>query len=144
MKITKEQWAAIEEELKGLFVNVEFEYKGHNLTIAREKESESKTCLVVYIDGKYSSQWMRAEGGRPAIVPEVWKTNSRAYYKPSRVKEIEKSFGKREAKKYFPQLHERYEIQLPFFSKSSVLCRQFKKLDGLTLVKARCLEEDHG
>lgn len=143
--ISKEQWEKLEEEISSMWVNVRFEYKGHELSIQRQRESESKTVLVVYIDDCYASVWgfFKEEcEDRPGIICDVWKRATKAYYSPKHVKEIEKILGKRRAKKDFPDLHARQEYYLPYFSKASVLCRQFRKLDGLKLIKADCLEPE--
>lgn len=136
--ITKEQWAKLEEEMTHGYVDVRFKYKGYELSIQRVRTAENKTALAVYIDDVINQGWGwldREVEGRPAIVGEVWKTRSMAKYSTKTIKGIEKIFGKRQAKKDHPDLHGRREWLEPFFPKASVLCRQFKKLKGLELVK---------
>lgn len=143
--ITKEQWAAIEKEMAGGWVHIKFSYKGHEITVARERKSESTTTLVVYIDGVIKGRWMSSTENKsddmPEFLPAVWSTKTRSAYTSKRIAEIEKTFGKREAKKYFPNLHAKTQMFLPFFSKASVLCRQFKKLEGLELTHASFLNK---
>ena len=57
--ISKEKWAEIETKLKGRFPNVKFKYKGKEISINRESESEGKTVLVVYIDGYIKGIWFQ-------------------------------------------------------------------------------------
>ncbi len=143
MTITKEQWAAVEKELSHHWVDVKFEYKGFELAIQRQRESESKTVLSVYINGtiKPGWGWVEVESeDRPSIIKDVWKLKTKAKYTPKQIKDIEKIYGKRRAKKEYPALYERHEVWLPYFPKASMLCRQFKKLEGITLIKADCLE----
>jgi len=143
MTITKEQWQAVEKELSQQWVSVKFEYKGFELAIQRQLKSENTTALAVYINGEIKASWAwfyKEIEDRPEIIKEVWKLTSKAFYKPKDVKEIEKILGKRRAKKRYSRLHERQEYWLSYFSKASVLCRQFKTLEGLTLTKADCLE----
>lgn len=59
-----------------------------------------------------------------------------AVYKEKEIKDIERIFGKRDAKKNFPNLYKRTEYLDPLFPKASVLVRQFKKLDGIQLTNA--------
>lgn len=145
MKITKEQWAAIENELEGFFCNVAFSLEGYEVTVSRVQEKEGKTCLAVYIDDLIKGKWIMKDGGsKPNILDKVWKARTKSLYAPSKVKKFEKQFGKRRARKEYPELYHKQHWLEPYFPKASVLCRQFKKIEGLTLVKARCLEEDHG
>lgn len=141
--ITKEQWLSIEEELSAIYVNVKFEYNGFELAIQRGRSSESKTVLSVHINGHIKPSWAFIEDecdDRPEIIEHVWKTATRAKYTGKSIKNIEKVLGKRRAKAEYPDLHDRQEYFLPFFPKASVLCRQFKKLVGITLTKASCLD----
>lgn len=138
MKISKDQWAELEEKMTYGYVDIKFKYKGFELSIQRVRTSESKSVLVVYINGSYKLSWGlidRESEDRPSILTEVWKQRSMAIYKPKEIKEIEKVWGKRQAKKDFPNLHGRHTWYDPAFPKASVLCRQFKKLEGLDLVE---------
>jgi len=144
--ITKEQWEIVEKELAQSWVNVTFEYKGFELSIQRQRLSESKTVLGVFINGEIKGAWTNvfddeSSLSAPVIIKDVWKLKSKAKYKADSIKEIEKFYGKRRAKKEYPELHERYEFWLPYFPKASVLVRQFKKLEGIKLIKAACLED---
>ncbi|MEJ6520618.1 hypothetical protein PQI64_12745 [Shewanella bicestrii] len=138
--ITKEQWQQIEDELSGSFISVKFNYKGHEIGVTRERKNESTTLLVVYIDGEIKGKWFTRPEDSPKVLPEVWCKRSSARYQPKFIADIEKIYGKRRAKKEYPDLHSRREWFEPFFSKSSVLCRQFKKLKGLELTDAYFLK----
>lgn len=144
-KITKEMWEDIEAEMSGSYVNVEFAYKGHKVTVQRVRESESKTCLQVYIDGVIEGKWVSLSAPNsisdkaPAILADVWCKKTKAKYDNKYKTAMTKIYGKRGVKKERPDLEDKYVFYLPNFSKSSVLCRQFKKLDGLELTKAMFL-----
>ncbi|WP_311567262.1 hypothetical protein [Photobacterium arenosum] len=135
--ISKETWQKIEEELAQIWVQIEFEYQGYRLSVLRERHGEGKLVLTVYIDDVIKASWATENEERLAIIPDVWRVRSKAYYSPAKVKKIEKDFGKRQAKKYFPNLHERYTWHEPYFPKASILVRQFKKLKGLKLMEKR-------
>ncbi|MGR5271330.1 hypothetical protein ACPV4S_05830 [Vibrio alginolyticus] len=138
MKISKDQWQKLEEQMTSGYVDIKFKYKGFELSIQRVRTSESKSALAVYINGSYKLSWGligRECEDRPSILTEVWKQRSMAKYKPKEIKEIEKVWGKRKAKKDFPDLYDRHTWYEPVFPKASVLCRQFKKLEGLELVE---------
>lgn len=144
-KITNEQWKEIESELEDFFFNVVFSLEGYEVTVTRARKSEGKTVLAVYIDDLIKGEWLSDDcQDKPSILGKVWKARSKSRYSPSKIKKLEKKFGKRRLKEFYPDAHEKIEWIEPYFPKASVLCRKFKKLDGLTLVKARCLEVVHG
>lgn len=136
--ISPEMWKRLEGEMEMTFVGLEFMYKGHKLSVERAKKSESKTCLLVYIDGVIKGEWgnfvNKIPEDAPSILQEVWKTSRMSCWKPAEIKKIEKVYGKRAAKKRFPDLHDKLTYIHPEFSKASVLCRQFKKLKGIEVV----------
>jgi hypothetical protein len=140
--ITKEMWEDIEAEMSGVWSNIVFSYKGHNVKVIRARESESKTCLEVYIDNHIKGEWhsFSAENGisdkAPVILADVWCKKSKSLYRPSLKAKLIKNWGKRGVKKHYPDIDDKIVFYSPNFSKSSVLCRQFKKLEGITLVKA--------
>lgn len=148
--ITKEMWKAIEEELSRSWVSVSFAYMGYELSIVRVRVNESKTCLQVYIDDLVDGSWTTIdldEGGdliadhAPKCLADVWGKMTRARYTPSEIKRLQKIWGKREFKKMYPDADKKYVFHVPTFSKASVLCRQYKKLEGITLLKADCLND---
>lgn len=146
MAITKEQWQQLETEMAGLMVNISFSYQGHELTIRRCRAGESKTVLAVYVDGVFDNKWVtqikNLPSDAPQILPEVWCHKTTSRYKQKDIAEIEKIYGKRRAKKEYPDLHGKLVWLSPCFSKASVLCRQLKKLNGLEITKADCLTID--
>lgn len=135
MTITKEQWVKIQQELEGLFPSVEFKLGDDTISIARRAVAEGQFKLCVYINGTIEGGWFSENNDRPACVPNVWKQRSKAKYSAKDIKEIEKWYGKRRAKKEYPELHAKHIYHEPFFSKASVLVAQFKKIDGLELIK---------
>ncbi|WNJ96565.1 hypothetical protein RND59_05570 [Vibrio ruber] len=139
--ITKEMWKDIEAEMSGYFFDIRFLYKGHEIAVTRVHESESKTSLQVYIDGVIKGVWANEDyTHRPVIIPEVWKLVRKSVFSPAQRKKLIKDLGKRKAKEWFPNLEKVVEFHVPNFSKASVLCRQYKKLEGIELKKAECME----
>jgi hypothetical protein len=143
--ITKEMWEDIEAEMSGGWVYIDFMYKGHKVSVNRVRESESKTCLQVYIDGLIKGEWVSFSAENcisdkaPVILADVWCKKTKSKYSPSIKAKLTKIYGKRNVKKVHPDLEEKWFFYTPNFSKASVLCRQFKKLEGITLVKANFL-----
>lgn len=134
--ITKEQWAQIAEELKSYFCHVEFKYQETVITVTRERDGESKTVLSVYFDGKMSWVWGRKESEFYNPITELfWCEKKKRLYPAKRAAQIEKEFGKRAAKKYFPELHKTISYWSPYFTASTSLIRQFKKAEGLVWLR---------
>lgn len=140
--ITKDQWESIEAEMTYSWVNIKFNYKGHEVSVNRVKISESKTCLQVYIDGFIKGEWTSFKDGEngisekaPAIITDVWRKRTIAKYGPKIKSQLTKIYGKRGVKKEYPDLESKRVYYTPDFSKASVLCRQFKKLEGLELAE---------
>lgn len=144
--ITKEMWQDIEAEMSGSWVNIRFSYKGHDVKVIRVRVSESKTCLQVYIDDFIKGEWvsLKCENGisdkAPEILADVWCRKTKTKFSAKHKKDLEKIFGKRGAKKKYPDLDDKFVFYVPDFSKASVLCRQFKKLEGLELKEAMFLD----
>lgn len=143
MAIIKEQWQQLETEMTFSFVNIAFSYQGHEVSIRRARKNESVTVLEVFIDGVIKGEWICQFDGipetTPKIITDIWHKRSMPRHTAKHIADIEKIWGKRQAKKAFPNLHERIEWFEPTFPRASVLCRQFKKLKGLEVTKADCL-----
>ncbi|WP_320152539.1 hypothetical protein [uncultured Tolumonas sp.] len=138
MPISKDKWKEIEDELKGYYlVNVKFKLGNDVISIARQRETESKTVLVVYINGKYSLQWQdeKHELFNP-LTHKVWKKTSKRMMSQQKIAALKKKYGVR----MFNQLYSKREQEavisyfMPFFSSSRSLVSQFKKIDGLEFI----------
>lgn len=134
--ITKEQWTQIAGELKSYFCHVEFKYQETVITVTRERDGESKTVLSVYFDGEMRGGWgdEKSETYNP-ITRLFWCEKKHRLYSAKRAAQIEKEFGKRAAKKYFPELHKTISYWSPYFTASTSLIRQFKKAEGLAWLR---------
>ena len=135
MAISKEQWAEIEKQLAGLFGSVIFKYGEFEITVIRGRVSESKTSLVVYVDGVIKGGWYSKDNERPSCIPDVWRKRTRARYTTKSIKDAEKVWGKRRAKKEMPELYEKTEYHTCDFTTAKSLVCQYKKLEGLELIK---------
>ncbi|MBA5602476.1 hypothetical protein [Pectobacterium aroidearum] len=141
--ITKEQWALIAEELKSYFCYVQFNYQNTVITISRQRDGESKTVLLVYFDGRILTGWgvETSEIYNP-ITRLFWCEKKKRLYSAKRAAEIEKTFGKRKAKEFFPKLYDSISFRLPYFATSTSLIRQFKKADGLVWLRKSEADSD--
>ncbi|WP_368919977.1 hypothetical protein [Providencia vermicola] len=134
MSISKEQWEKIEGDLKDYFASVDFQYKGIEIGVRRASIGEGRTALAVFLDGEICSGWgwPNSDVFNP-LVECFWSKRQKSYYSPTKVKKLEKIYGKRRVKKEISNLHEKFTWYYPYFSKASVLVRQFKRIEGLAL-----------
>lgn len=135
MAISKEQWVEIEKQLAGLFGSVIFKYGEFEITVTRGRVSESKTSLVVYVDDAIKGAWFIEDNERPKCIPDVWRKRTHAKYTAKSIRDAEKVWGKRRAKKEMPELYEKTEYHTCDFTTAKSLVRQYKKLEGLELIK---------
>lgn len=133
--ISKEQWETIRAELQTPFCYVKFRYQDTVITVTRERQSENRTCLMVYFDGRCNLGWgdSRCANYNP-LTEHFWFTKTRRLHSARQVAEAEKALGKRYAKKHMPSLYQPFSYRTPLFASSTTLIRQFRKAPGLTLV----------
>ncbi|EJL3960689.1 TPA: hypothetical protein NKQ26_004862 [Vibrio parahaemolyticus] len=141
--LSASDWADIQSQLEGFLANVSFKYKGHKISVVREYQSESSSKLAVYIDDRIKGAWISLNFGetgdvnklkeRPAVIDDVWMLKTKARYDKKSIASAEKIWGKREAKKRYPDLHSKCQFRWPYFNKASSVVRQFKKLEGIEL-----------
>ncbi|QBH95486.1 hypothetical protein EKN56_03130 [Limnobaculum zhutongyuii] len=132
--ITKEKWTEIEAELRYDFARVTFKLHDHLIEVFRQYAGEGRTDLNVYVDGKISFAWMRADNAMHPLITQIWGAESKAKYSTKFIKSVEKIWGKRAAKKDYPDLRDRIVFYVPRFKKASVLVRKYKKIAGLELI----------
>ena len=136
MAISKEQWLAIEEELKGSYCQVDFKIDGHEVELRKRFVAENKIAIIAYVDGTYKGTDVLedSDGFRP-IVKKVHRARVRHLYSPAKKKKMEKEFGKRRVREIFKSFDITWTYYDPSFPTASVLIRQYKKLEGLELTK---------
>jgi hypothetical protein len=141
--ITKAQWEQISHFMKGLYNTIEFELDGRNIKVTKAFVSENKVAYVVYIDNQLApGMGFQNMKNYDPFTEKVWRRRSKAVYSVARVKEIEKAFGKRDAKKHFPNLHKSTVWFDPCFTTASSVVSQFKKNPNLVL-KTNLMEISH-
>ncbi|WP_105198999.1 hypothetical protein [Pseudoalteromonas sp. T1lg10] len=134
MPITKEQWSEIETNLAGMLGHARFKLGDHEISVQRVKKSESTTMLAVYIDHEIKGEWYTKSDSRPSCLEQVWRKRTFSVFKAADIKRIEKAFGKRDAKKHYPNLYEKREFFDCSFTTAKSLVRQFKRIEGLELI----------
>jgi hypothetical protein len=127
--ITKEQWQAISEELKGMMPIVNFELNGREISIRRERKSESKSLLAVY-------GWSDPKSEKfDPIAEKLWFKKKIKHYSAKNKADMEKKIGKRRLRKLMPNIDAESIYYMPYFGSSRTLIGQYKKIEGLSVTK---------
>ncbi|CAA0097751.1 Uncharacterised protein [BD1-7 clade bacterium] len=142
MTITPEQWQAIQAELQHLHCRVEFQLDGHEILITKQGIAENRLGLAIYINGIINAGYAneKSDAYNPIAI-KVWKPAKVSLYGPKKREQIRKQFGKRRTKQLFPNLEKTATYYKPWFDKASVLIRQYKKLEGLSIKKIGTQEQ---
>ncbi len=140
---TRADWDGVLGQLQSPFARVSFKYKDHKISVVREYQNESSSKLTVYIDDQIKGAWIDLNLGKiadtnelkdkPSVIDDVWMLKTQARYDKKFIASVEKIWGKREAKKRYPDLHGKRQYRWPYFNKASSVVRQFKKLEGIEL-----------
>ena len=133
MALSKEQCDHLEGQLSSYWGCAKFLIGQTEISVRREKASESKTVLVVYINGEIKGSWYLGNNERPEEVPLVWRKRTKSVWTPKQIKRIEKDFGKRKAKTHFPDLYDKQVYHCPDFNSAKILVNQFKKIPEIEL-----------
>jgi hypothetical protein len=134
--ITKEQWQAISEELKGMMPIVNFELNGREISIRRERKSESKSLLAVYVDDYMRGAWTDPKSEKfDPIAAQVWFKKTIKLYSAKKKADMEKKIGKRRLRKLMPNIDAESIYYMPYFGSSRTLIGQYKKVEGLSVTK---------
>lgn len=135
LSVSSENWQRIEENLLTTMASVKFKIADDEIHIARVAVKENRTALAVYINNKIVWKHGMQSDEQPELIRKVWRKRTIASYSPAKKKKIIEDFGKRNAMKYFPNLDKATTYYDPMFNTAKSLVRQFKKLDGLVVVK---------
>ncbi|ENS5448866.1 TPA: hypothetical protein ACGW2D_003924 [Morganella morganii] len=134
MSIIKERWAEIEESLKADHVIIKFQYQNTEITVTRVSVSEGRTKLAVWFNGKIGGAWGLPDNKNfNPLCALFWHKRTKSLYPPKRIREMQKAVGKRAAKSVIPNPDAKFTYYMPYFSKASVLVRQFRRIEGLTV-----------
>ena len=138
--MSNEQWTVIEKKLRGFFSEVVFEYEGHKITVQKGFIRENVMRLVVYIDGAIKAKDsldLDGTGFNPLVVL-FWRRRERSLYtKKSReaLVRYSKAIGKKRSKEAGIDPEKKTVSYHPDFPSAKSLVRQFRKVDGLTLLE---------
>lgn len=132
--VSAEQWKEIENELCGSFGTVKLRLEGKEICLSKTLVSENRLGIVIFIDGSYNPGWGWVDSGiYDDFVTKIWKPRSKLHYPPKEQKQLNKIWGKREAKKRY-DFSKKFIWYQPVFEKFGPLKRQYQKLEGLEVI----------
>ena len=130
--ITPERWAELGQDMARMYATAYFlTTDGILICAIREPVDEGRTEIAVYIDGyiewKHAADLVTDPDELPDPARRFWRQRRMARYSPAKRKNIEKRLGKRQAKQFFPDLHEtRYRIS-PLWPKAKAFCAHLRR-----------------
>lgn len=121
--MTKEDWAIAENKLSNIYGHVKFIIDGYNVSVGYVKETPTKYCLAVYIDGIFKAKWCFEDC---EIRRRFCNRCKKTVVKKS---EFIKKFGKREYERFSKENPEYFsaEYYTPYFGSFRTLKNHFEK-----------------
>ncbi len=135
MAMTKEQWDQVEQEMKGSLGRAVLSLEGRELILKKMFVKENQLAIIVFIDGEIqpSCGWPNTKCF-DAFTQKVWRKRTLSVYKPSEQARLIKSFGKRLARKTFPDLDKTLEYWTADFNTATSMRRALQKNKEMQLI----------
>lgn len=121
--MTNKEWAATEKALQGLFGGVDFEIDGYTVQVRRERISESKLALCVYINGTISGKALMEESDERI---RFWQRCTRSLLSQKQKKDMAKWSKKRQAE-FREKFSTEYVYYQPYFNSFKTMKATFIK-----------------
>lgn len=125
-----EQWNGIEQALDNqLFHEVRMVIDGYRITAMKVVTGKTRLGILVHVDGKILGEWVLPdENGEPKeVARRFWRERRRALYPPKKRARLEKSFGKRQVREYFPNIDKVHRCWVPEWTSAHALRRHLVK-----------------
>lgn len=137
MSLSKEQKEFILKELNSQFSTVRLNCDGYEIALKLVRH-KMKLVVSIYVNGTVKAIWSREPTQHPEakyLAPHFINR-----YRPKDKAEIIKIYGKRKALKEYPDLEQKVEYRLPYFSTPqralSHLCKVSKSIQLTTEIAA--------
>lgn len=130
-KLSKEDIQRIDTELSFPFGCVVLRCDANTITIQVTRTKPRRYDLMVYVNGWFKGDYLK----ETAPEHRFYRPVKFSAYKPSERAKIEKQFGKRNARKYFPGLDKTSTYYMPSWNTPSTMLRHFARVcQSVTLV----------
>ncbi|MCA8183808.1 hypothetical protein [Burkholderia vietnamiensis] len=130
-KLSKEDIQRIDAELSFPFGCVVLRCDSNTITIQVSRTKPRRYDLMVYVNGWFKMTYLK----EAAPEHRFYRPVKLSAYKPAERAKIEKEFGKRKARKYFPNLDKTSTYYMPSWNTPSTMLRHFARVcQSVTLV----------
>ncbi|AOJ10579.1 hypothetical protein [Burkholderia mayonis] len=130
-KLSKEDIQRIDTELSFPYGCVVLRCDDDTVTIQVQRTKPRRYDLMVYVNGWFRGSYLKES----APEHRFYRPVKFSAYKPSERANIEKQFGKRNARKYFPGLDKTITIFVPSWNTPGTMLRHFARVcESVTLV----------
>ncbi|AOJ13169.1 MULTISPECIES: beta galactosidase jelly roll domain-containing protein [Burkholderia] len=130
-KLSKDEIQRIDTELSFPFGCVVLRCDGNTITIQVQRTKPRRYDLMVYVNGWFKGEYLK----EAAPEHRFYRPVKISAYKPTERAKIEKNFGKRKARKYFPNLDHTSTFYMPSWNTTSTMLRHFARVcQSVTLV----------
>lgn len=123
-KLSRDEIQKIDAELSFPFGCVVLRCDGNTVTIQVQRTKPRRYDLMIYVNGWFKGEYLRETSPEHRFYRPV-KISA---YKPSERAKIEKNFGKRKARKYFPNLDKTSTYYMPSWNTPSTMLRHFARV----------------
>ncbi|HHV7522967.1 TPA: hypothetical protein ACUNF5_004482 [Burkholderia orbicola] len=123
-KLSKEDMEKIDTELSFPYGRVELRCDGDTVAVAVQPTKPRRYDLMVYVNGWFRGEYLRES----APEHRFYRPTKISAYTPSQRAKIEKQFGKRNARKYFPNLDKTTTILMPTWRAPRSMLRHFARV----------------
>ncbi|KUZ02546.1 MULTISPECIES: hypothetical protein [unclassified Burkholderia] len=130
-KLSRKDIEKIDMELSFPYGCVVLRCDGYTVTIEVQRTKPRRYDLMVFVNGRFRGSYLKED----APEHRFYRPVKISAYKPSERAHIEKQFGKRNARKYFPNLDKTSTIFAMTWISTGAMLRHFARVcESVTLV----------
>ncbi|WP_208457713.1 hypothetical protein [Burkholderia pyrrocinia] len=123
-KLSKEDVQRIDTELSYPYGCVVLRCDDNTVTVQVQRSKPRRYDLMVYVNGWFRGSYLKAD----APEHRFYRPVKISAYKPSERAHVEKQFGKRNARKYFPNLDKTFTIFAMTWNSPGTMIRHFTRV----------------
>ncbi|RQY36509.1 hypothetical protein [Burkholderia stagnalis] len=123
-KLSKEDVQRIDTELSYPYGCVVLRCDDDTVTVQVQRTKPRRYDLMIYVNGWFRGSYLKES----ASEHRFYRPTKISAYTPSQRAGIEKQFGKRNARKYFPDLDRTTTIFMPTWTAPSAMLRHFARV----------------
>ncbi len=121
-KLSKEDFERIQRELSTPYGMVDLDCDGYKIAVRIQQVKSLSYAPMVYVNGVIKGEWYR---GDCEEAKRFMCQRNRSVYTQKNKAGILKDFGKRGAKKYFPNLDDKHTYYVPYWRSVAAMLRHF-------------------